>query len=268
MRAHEQINAVVSLTLVGLALYFVLEFPAQEVAITLFGTPLGINSPRRWLMALLLVMLVMTGADMVARSHPALPSRRLSYLATFWTLPGLIIIAASQILWLAPSPLAWGGGLVLVGLLLWLTMMAGFQQIHPRDTSLDRWTYLWEQFIGYALALILFMLIYQPRMRGALSMTEVLLVSGMIALALLRQKPDLISKTWLYAAIIGLSLGQLTWALNYWRVDTLSAGLFLLLIFYILVGLAQQHLLAKLSRQSIWEFGLVTSVTLIVIFIL
>ncbi len=266
MRAYEQTNAVVSLTLVGLALYFVLDFPAQEISFTLFGTPLGISSFRQWFMALLLVVLTMTGTDMVIRAHPALATRRLSYLATFWVLPGLLVILATQILWLAPSPLAWGAGLAGVGLLLWLTIMAGAQQISTRFTPLQRWAYLWEQFMGYGVALGLFFVIYQPRLRGALSITEIFLVSSMIALALLRQKPEAISKTWLYAGIIGLSLGQLTWVVNYWRASALSTALFLLLIFYILVGLAQQHLFGKLSRQAIWEFGLVALATLVVVF--
>jgi hypothetical protein len=63
-------------------------------------------------------------------------------------------------------------------------------------------------------------------------------------------------------------MGQITWALNYWRTNTLTVGLLLLLIFYVLTGLAQQHLLHKLSRRSLWEFGGVALVALLVIFII
>ncbi len=86
------------------------------------------------------------------------------------------------------------------------------------------------------------------------------------ALALLRYRPELIAKTWLFAAIIALSLGQITWALNYWRIGALTAGLLLLLIFYVLVGLAQQQLLGKLSRRALWEFGSVAVAALLIIF--
>jgi hypothetical protein len=61
-------------------------------------------------------------------------------------------------------------------------------------------------------------------------------------------------------------MGQITWALNYWRTDTLSVGLLLLLIFYVLTGLAQQHMAHKLSRRLLWGFGGVTVVALLVIF--
>jgi hypothetical protein len=99
-----------------------------------------------------------------------------------------------------------------------------------------------------------------------LSGTGIMLVSGMIALALLRRKRELIGKTWSFAIIVGLSLGQITWALNYWRISALTAGLLLLLIFYVLVGLAQQQLVGKLSRRAVWEFGSIAVAALLVIF--
>jgi hypothetical protein len=133
-----------------------------------------------------------------------------------------------------------------VGLLLWLTLVAEYQQVSA-ETTRSRWPYVWQQIIGYAIALLFFIIIYRTRSRSALSGTGILLISGMVAVALLRHRPELIAKTWLFAAIISLSMGQITWALNYWRVGALTAGLLLLLIFYVLVGLAQQQLLGKLS---------------------
>ncbi len=265
MPVYERISVVVSLTLIGLALYFVLQFPPQVAEFTLFGSPLVFNAPRRWLMATLLAGLAMAGTDTVMRSHPALANRRLSYLATFWPLPGLLVMVAIQTLGLAPNTTAWAAGLVGVGLLLWLTMIAQFHQVSPGSTAY-RWPRLWQQLAGYGIALVLFMVIFHPRTRSALSATGILLVSSMVALVLLRQKPAAISKTWLFAGIIGLSMGQITWALNYWRVSTLQAGLLLLLIFYILVGLAQQQLFGSLSRRALWEFGAIAVVGLAVIF--
>ncbi len=273
MPVYERISAVVSLTLIGLGLYFVLEFPAQTVTFTLFGSPLTLDASRQWLMAILLAGLAMAGADAVIRGHPALSDQRLSYLATFWMLPGLLVILATQTLGLAPNAVTWAAGLVAVGILLWLTIMAEFYQVWPgsstrRGPVSPGWSRLWHQLISYGLALTFFLAIYYPRSRSALSATGILLVGGMIALTLLRQKPEAISKTWLFAAIISLSLGQITWALNYWRISTLHAGLLLFLFFYILVGLAQQRLLNTLSRRVLGEFGAILVVAVLVIFIL
>jgi hypothetical protein len=265
MLIYERVSVVVSLTLIGLALYFVLAFPSPTATYILFGTPLTVVSPQQWLVALLLGGLAMAGADAVIRVHPALPSRHLAYLATFWMLPGLLVILATQTLGLAPNLITWGGGLVGVGLLLWLTLVAEYQQVSAL-TSRSHWPYIWEQLIGYTIALIFFIIIYGTRSRSALSATGILLTSGLVALTLLRHQPEIIAKTWLFAAIIALSLGQITWALNYWRVSALTAGLLLFLIFYVLVGLAQQQLLGRLSGRALWEFGSVTVVALLVIF--
>jgi hypothetical protein len=263
MSVYERISAVVSLILIGLALYFVLKFPAQVAAISLFATPLSLATPRQWLLAVLLAGLAMAGTDTVIRAHPNLPDRRLRYLASFWMLPGLLVVLATQTLGLASTPLYWGIGLACVGLLLWFTIFAEY-----RNIGRLRWAYLWQQVIGYALALALFLVIYYTRSRSALSATAVLLVSGMISLSLLRQTPERISKTWLFATIIGLIMGQITWALNYWQASTLSVGLLLLLLFYMLTGLAQQYLSQKLSLRSLWEFGGVTVIALLIIFLI
>ncbi len=265
MQVYERISVVVSLTLIGLALYFVLAFSAQATAFTLFGTPLTINSSQQWLMALLLSVLAMAGTDAVMRLHPALPSRHPAYMATFWTLPGLLVILATQTLGLAPNPVIWAVSLVGLGLLLWLTILAEFDQIGPTQTRIH-WSYLWQQFIGFGVALLFFIIIYRTRSRSALSATGIMLMSGMVALALLRYRRESLGKTWLFALVVGLSLGQITWALNYWRTNALTVGLLLLLIFYVLIGLAQQQLRRQLSRRALWEFGAVALVTLAGIF--
>jgi hypothetical protein len=216
-------------------------------------------------MVVLLGGLAMSGTNAVIRLHPHLSTQRLSYMATFWPLPGLLVILATQALGLAPSPWIWGASLVVVGILLWFTILAEFHLVASPIGSFF-WPRLWQQFIGYGLALAFFILIYQTRSRGALSATSVLLGSSLTSLALLRQRPEAIAKTWLFALVIGLSLGQVTWALNYWHAAALNAGLLLFLTFYILAGLTQQRLLGTLSRRVLWEFGAVALVMLVVIF--
>jgi len=94
---------------------------------------------------------------------------------------------ATQTLGLAPHPVAWAISLAGVCLLLWLTLVAEYQQIST-DTTRSRWPYVWQQIIGYAIALLFFIIIYRTRSRSALSATGILLISGMVALALLRHR--------------------------------------------------------------------------------
>ncbi len=265
MLAFERVSAVVSITLIGLALYFVLDFPAQVAEMSLFGSPLVLVSLYRWLMVILLAGLVMAGTDGIIRTHPELPSRSIPYTVTFWGLPGLLVVLATQTLGLAPNAIIWAVSLLVVGVLLWFTIVSEYHCV-PVATNNQLWPRLWRQFIGYAIVLIFYILIYQTRSRSAISATAIMVISGIVALALLRTSPNQIFKAWLFAAVIGLSLGQITWALNYWRTGALNAGLLLFLIFYVLVGIANQQLSGVLSRRAMWEFGVVSLVTLVVIF--
>jgi hypothetical protein len=265
MPFYERLSAVVSITLIGMAAYFVLDFPLQATTFTLFGSPLSLDAPSRWLMVFLLVGLVMAGTDHIVRSHPALPSRRLSFLATFWMLPGLIVLLASQTLGLSDSAPVWAASLVGVGIVLWLTINAELQLL---TTNTGLWPRLWQQLAGYMIAFLFFVVIYNTRSRSAVSATGILIVAGMAALALLRQSPERIVQSWLLAGVTGISLGQMTWALNYWRAATLNAGLLLFLTFYVLVGLSQQHLTGTVTRRTVLEFAGVTLVAMVVIFYL
>lgn len=262
MPLYERINAVVSLTLIGLAFYFILEFPVQAVIVPLPDVPFVLNTPRQWLMTVLLGALVMAGTDTVIRAHPRLASVRLSYLATFWMLPGLLVILATQALRLAPDLLTWAIALVGVGVALWLTIITAFDRVAPSS----RWAEIWEQLVGYGLALGSFVLIYQSSAVGTPGIVGNALVSLMVALSLLRQHPPLTPKVWLFAGVIGLAMGQITWALNYWRVDAWTAGLLLLLLLTVAITVARQHLSGTLRPRTLWELAGVTAMALLVIF--
>jgi hypothetical protein len=262
MLFYERLSAVVSITLMGMAVYFVLDFPAQTLELTLFGSPLEVETPTRWLMAFLLAGMAIAGTDYIVRGHPLLPTRRLSYISTFWALPGLIVLLATQTLGLSDSAPVWAISLTGVGVVLWLTVSAELRTLDPDAGILPR---LWQQLVSYMVALLFFVVIYNTRSRSAFSATAVMLVSGAAALALLRRSPDDILHGWLLAGVVGLSLGQLTWALNYWRVATLNAGLLLFLAFYLLVGLSQQHLTGRVTRRTLLEFGAIALTALVVI---
>jgi len=93
-----------------------------------------------------------------------------------------------------------------------------------------------------------------------LTATEVLGVSGLLATSLLRAGPAQAGSTWLFAGVVAMAMGQSMWALNLWRVSPLTAGLWLLLIFYLFTGMAQQQLLGRLTRRALIEFAVVAAV--------
>lgn len=265
MPIYERISAIVSLALLGLAAYFLIELPSRSVELQLLGSPLTLHISQRWLMALLLGGLAATGARSLIYAHPSLPRRASGYALAFWIMPGLLVILATLWLSLLASTLNWWlAGITITGLLLWLVILAEYHTIDPRDPQYEL-ARLWLNLVAYGLAFGFFVVIYQTRARSILTATETLCVSGLLAGSLLRAGPAQVGRSWLFAGLVALVMGQCTWALNLWRIAPLTAGLWLLLIFYLFTGLAQQHLLGHLTRRALVEFAAVAAIGLLVI---
>ncbi len=265
MPLYERISQVVSLTLLGLVAYSLIELPNRTLELTFLGTPLTLVISQRWLMILLLGGLAGTGAGSIIRAHPLLTRRLSGYVLVFMLLPALFVMLTVLILPLLSTDLIrWATGIGVSGLLMWLTLLAEYHTVDPRD----RWyelSHFWLNLVGFGVAFGLFVLIYQTRARSIISASAMSMAGGLLAASLLRAGPAQIGRTWLFAAIVALVLGQSTWALNYWRMPPLTAGFWLLLVFYLLVGLAQQQLLGRLTRRALIEFASVAVVGLIAI---
>jgi hypothetical protein len=266
MPIYERISATVSLTLLGLFTYFLIELPSRTIELTLLGSPLTLVVSQGWLMALLLGGLAATGTRAVIYAHPGLPRRASEYAVLFWVLPGLLAILAA--LWLprlVPSLGWWLVGIAVSGLLLWFAVLAEYHTIDPADPYYEL-ARLWLNLLAYATAFGFFVVIYQTRARSILTASEVLFVSGLLALSLLQAGPDQAGRSWLFAGVVAVLMAQSMWALNFWRVPSLTAGLWLLLLFYLYSGLAQQQLLGRLTRRALLEFAAITAIGLVVLF--
>ncbi len=119
--------------------------------------------------------------------------------------------------------------------------------------------------LAYSSGLLLFLFVYQTRTRSLLSGTLIALIATLLSLEILRTVADRPFTALLYSGIVGLILGQVTWALNYWVLPGITGGLLLLLIFYLLIGFAQQGLQGRLTRRVLIEFGVFAAVALILI---
>jgi hypothetical protein len=96
--------------------------------------------------------------------------------------------------------------------------------------------------------------VYQIKERSLVSATTTAFVAALLSLVLLRGAGAGRQRTLLYAALIGASLGEVTWALNYWVVRELVGGAVLLLIYYVMAGLIEIVLRAELSRRLLTEY--------------
>ena len=163
-----------------------------------------------------------------------------------------------------PSRLYWLAGLIVTGVMLGLSMAGIYYTIESSAPGYRR-ARLALNALTYLTALVLFLVVYRTRVRSIVSATQIMLLSSLLALELLRgsQRP-LVLKA-IYAGITGLILGEATWGLNYWRLDSLTGGLVLLVLFYNTVGLAQYALRDRINRRALVEFGLITIAALALI---
>lgn len=261
MPSYDRLSIVVSLVLLGLALSLVVELPTRVIQGSFLGTPVTLAISGQLFMAALLTALTGVGTNYVLLEHPRYSSTA-GYAFLFGILPCIITLVGAFFLpLLVPDLRLWAIAIVLVGLVLALVIVAEYRTVDPKDPAYTP-ARLALNLVVYLGAFALFSGIYGAKLRSLLSATAVVVLGGLLALALLRAERRMTIRTWLYAAICALILGEATWALNYWGVSGIIGGALLLLAFYFFTGIAQQQLLGRFSRNILLEFLLVACVGL------
>jgi hypothetical protein len=241
-----------------------LALPTIVVAGGVLGSPVAITVTTNTVLGLILAGLAASGAEAIVRAHPLSHSGESGPHWLAWGVPVALIGVAVFLLPVAPSRLYWLVGMTLTGIALGLSLAGIYYTMDPFATGYRR-ARLGMNALTYGIALVLYLVVYSTRARSIVSATEIMLVSGLLALELLRgsQRPTM--SVALYAVIAGLVLGQATWVLNYMRLQSLTGGLVLLLIFYNVVGLSQNAIQGRIGRRVAIEYGLITIAALALI---
>ena len=250
---RQRLSAFVGLILLSLVLAQFIELPTRTFAINVFGSELGMDLSAGWLIAVLLAGLVCTGTDALVRTHPRVQELGLRFTFVYWILPGLMGLAAARLLSEAPTRIIWAAGLAATGLLFVVVLIAEYTTVDPLAPVYPQ-ARLFLNIVAYALAFTLFILVYQTRGRSLITATAMLVISFALALDLLWGTEAAPGHKTMLAATVGMILGESSWAMNYWQISAWSGGILLMLIFYVMTGLAQQHLQGKLSRRVLVEF--------------
>ncbi len=257
----ERLGITVSLVLLGLLLSTLVPLPARRLSLEVLGSELVLNLTGSVQLLLIMGALVCAGVDGYIRTHPHLPSRSLWYTATFWFLPMVVTISG---LTLIQSITWWGyqlGLIALVGVALSLIVIGQYHSI-ARGPAASRQAHAFLPVAVYVVALVLYIVLYGARLRSVLSATGILLLSAGLALELYRHTGASTGRVWLYGLLTGGLLSELTWGLNYTRANARLGGAFLLVVFYVLTGLAQQFLWGRLTRRVALEFAAIALIGL------
>ena len=276
MHRTERIFIVTALLTVGLGLVLVLERGLADT-----GT--GQNGALILLLALALVFVAAAGARWVGAnaaatgSQVALARLPLLQIPLDVVVPGLLAGAAVVFLQFFDSGLIQGLVTLLVG-----AAFAGvfWAQEHSRDTG-DAYFALAQtslNLISHLAGFLLFSVLYGLKIRSLASATAVGIVTALLLFEMLSR-----DAAWheamglpvegrrttlgLLATCGGIVAAELTWGLNYWAaLSTLVGGAFLLVVFYVLHGLASNYVDRKLNRQVLLEFGVVGTLGLAAVF--
>lgn len=261
---YERIVSLIFVILIGLAVIFLIDGNPNTLRIVLGGDLPTITLS--WFLIASLTVITSAGADLIARSHPQMQSRRLPVLnlglarlevaPAFWVLPSFSVVGSFAFFRLFSGVLegaAFALALVAAGGSL-LTVLVAQHYALDRNQALSQRAQLVLHAIGYLLAFGVFSAVYYARYRTLYSASLIGGSATLLAYALLTTvaRPH----TFTLALLVGLTLAEATWALNYWATTFLIAGTVLLVIFYIAVSLLQHQAAGRLQRRLLIEYSL------------
>ena len=261
---RNRLSVLIAVLLLGSVIFRFIELPERVWNLQPLGSPLEIHVTETWLLITLMVGLVCTGTSLILHDHPHLVEHSGRPIYVSWILPGVLIgLSAYLVARISTWPM-WIGGLTLVGIAISLVISIEYTAVSS-DAPGYPTARLALNVLAYLLVFILFAIIYHTRTRSLVTATLTLLTATLLALDLLSVADVPLRRVLLFAGIVGLIVGESTWALNYWQVSAWVGGLFLLLIFYITVNAAHQHLLEHLSGPILVEFVIVAIIVLTII---
>jgi hypothetical protein len=262
---YEQIVTMAFVNAIGLAVVFLMDSSPVNARFVFGGDVPEISLS--WVIIGTLVALAAIATEWICRIHPhphawivrsVGPLRNVT--PALWVLPGLNIIAAYAFLKLFNPVL--GSTVFLVTLVvssgtLVVILVAQYFNFH-RQAEIHMPAQIVLHVIGYIIAFSIFSAIYYTRYRTLYSATMVALVAGALIYALLNLQRRPVSVG--IALIAGFGIAELMWALNYWQTTFLLAGVVLLAVLYVVIGILGHACIGQLNRRLILEYGLVGSV--------
>ncbi|MFN3335041.1 MAG: hypothetical protein ACK47M_21275 [Caldilinea sp.] len=265
---RDRISVVTWVLVFGFVLSLLLRLPTTIISFRALGSPTEVELTATTLMAFVLAIVASAGAEGLIRLHPKRQANRLGLTWAYWALPAAMSIVTVVLLPSIPTRLFQAVVILVAGVLLMIAFYSLYATVEPGQPGFRRARF-WLDALAYGVALLLFLFVYQARTRSLLSGTLIAFTASLLAVELLRNSTNETRTVLMYSAVVGLLLGEMTWALNYWPLlPGLTGGMLLLLGFYLAVGIALQGLQGRLTKRIMIEFAAfaVIAVTLIIVF--
>jgi hypothetical protein len=230
------------------------------IGLSLFIT---INPVQPWIL-LALTAIMALAADGIIRSHPRAGFHTVADTAPYLFVPVLFTLSAGLFLedvilsyWAAPAVV---GASVLMGTTLYAEHVS-VETDHP-SFPLARFVL---NVITYLTAFGFYAVVYGFDVELAPAAFTVGLVSMLLAIEIFREAEADPLRALVFAAVIGVIVGEARWVLYFIPLEGFLAGVFILLVFYLTTGVISHYLTEHLDTPVLLEFALVTAAGLAIV---
>ncbi len=254
---RDQLSILLAVTLLSATLFRFVELPTFTWGIPhILGSPLNFALGGDWLLSLLMMGLVATGALTIMQNNPLRGSQERQLIFSLIT-PTLGALLTALLLIRATSWSAWLVTLLFGGVLIGLLVRLSYAAFSPNNAHYPSARTMLN-ILDYLIGFLIFSLFLQRQERALVTAPTIFVMTGMLALELLSASGVKWRPILLFSGIIALLESEFVWIFGYWSISSWTTATLLTLGLYILTGVAYQHLLNRLTRQIVIEFALVT----------
>lgn len=280
----DRIVPLVTLVLLGLGVVFLLELNTQLLIVDLGETFPSFSVA--WPLVGALALITGIGVELVARGEPqlfnsgwqtqlTLGQRQIELGLPLWSLPMLTPVAIFAFFRLFRGTLATNAYLLVLvatGVML-ITVLIAQHYLIAGTAGTHKGSRGVLSLVAYLLAFAIFSAVTFNRYRTLYAVALIFPSTLLLAADLLRGR---VATLWTTASIIALVMIEVYWALNYWAAPFWYNSVALLVVLYVLIGLAQAAYegnpdrpaqLVGLTRRGMLEFGIVGGVALVTLVI-
>jgi len=233
---------------------------AFALGLALFIT---IDPPRPWIL-LVVTALVALGADGIYRLHPRADFHTIADTAPHLFVPVLFSLSAGLFLedvvlsyWAAPAVIG-------AGTLMGAALYAEHISVEPHSESYPAARFVLNV-VTYLTAFGFYAVVYGFDVELAPAAFAVGLVSMLLSIEVFREAEADPIRALVFAAVIGVIVGEARWVLYFIPLEGFLAGVFLLLVFYLTTGVISHYLTDHLEHSVLLEFALVTAAGLAIV---
>ena len=254
----EKLSILAALILLAYALARFISIPVNEIEIQLPGVLISFQLNVRTVVALLVAGITAAGSDWLLRQHPRIEGHR---TIEHWILPGVTAWVIGLPIFQLPLGLSWWLWFFIGGTLLISVMVAEYITIDPDDIRQPIATSGLTA-VAYALFLVLMITVKDAGARLFMLLSALILAIGAISLRTLHLR---LHGRWafLYSLVIVVIVAQITSAIYYLPMSSVSFGLILMGLTYGLTGVIVNLANGLTLRRALVEPG---SVFIIVLF--